>query len=156
MKKLFLGLLLVIALFAAVAAPAFAAPDAAGPVGPYEGTFRGMVYGSNGSKAPMTLFLTHRGSEVEGQLYVGKGLHVDAGVCGSADLPSGIQTASGRTSVRNPRHLEAESDVVVSGYNITIDLESDVVGDVLTAEATIDLPWICGADPVLTSTLYKA
>jgi hypothetical protein len=35
-------------------------------------------------------------------------------------------------------------------------LDSVVQGDTLTAKAKIDLPWICGGDPVLTGTLQKA
>jgi hypothetical protein len=42
--------------------------------------------------------------------------------------------------------------------DVTIELDGNVSanGNVIEAEAKIDVPWICGPDPVLNGTLYKA
>ncbi len=154
MKKVLISLLVIVGLFSAVAVTG-AAPAEAGKIGPYEGVFHGTVYAPNGSKAPLSLDLTHRGSAVEGTVYIGNGLSIDAGICGSAALPASTVFASGQTSASNPRYLEARSSFNVSDIQVTVDLESIVQGDKLSTEAKIDLPWICGGDPVLTGTLFR-
>lgn len=156
MKKIILAWVAVVALFAAFAVSGVsAAPGEARSAGPYEGTFNGTIYGSNGSSAPITIVATHRGSDVDGTIFLGEGLVVDAGFCGKGALPATAQAASGETSARNPKHLEASSTFNVSGQSVTVYLESDVSGDVLSAEARIDVPWVCGRDPVLTGKLYR-
>ena len=42
--------------------------------------------------------------------------------------------------------------------NVKIKLDGDVSadGDEISAKAKVDLPWLCGRDPVLSGTLYKA
>jgi hypothetical protein len=126
--------------------------------GPYEGTFHGTVYGDNGSRAPLTLELTHRGDTVSGNMYIGRGLYVKAGVCGGANVPSASQYASGKTVRNNPNRLVASSKVDVGRFDINIKLHSDVSrdGDTIRASAKLDLPWLCGRDPVLNATLYRA
>lgn len=158
MKKFFvLGVVAIIGMFAVMAVPgANAAPAAATAAGPYEGVFHGTVYAPNGSKAAMSLDLTHRGSAVEGTVFLGKGLSFDAGMCGSGAVPASTVVASGKSSAGNPRALTASSTFNVQGMDIKADLESYVSGDNLNAEVTIDLPWICGGDPVLTGQLHRA
>lgn len=158
MKKGFiLVAAVIIAVFAVMAVPgAQAAPEAAAVSGPYDGVFNGTVYAPDGSKAAMSLNLTHEGSVVEGDVFLGEGLHIDAGVCGSVDIPASTISASGRSSATNPRALTATSTFDVSGIDVTVDLESYITGDNLDAEVTIDLPWICGGDPVLNGNLYRA
>jgi hypothetical protein len=158
MKNLFvIGLVAIIGLFAVIAVPgANAAPVEAGKVGPYEGTFNGTVYAPNGSKAPMTLVMTHRDSLVDGTVFIGDGLNIDAGFCGSTGIPSSTVSASGKTVIGNPNRLTAASTFDVSGIDVTVNLDSQVSGDQLKANATIDLPFICGGDQVLTGTLLRA
>ena len=158
MKKfLVLGLVAIIGLFAVMAVPgASAAPAAAGKSGPYEGTFNGTVYAPDGSSAPMSLIMTHRGTAVDGTVFIGDGLNIDAGMCGAAAIPASSIYANGRTSAANPKALSARSSFDVSGINVTVDLNSKVSGDTLNATAKIDLPWLCGKDPVLNGTLYRA
>jgi hypothetical protein len=158
MKKfLVIGLVAVIGLFAVMSVPgASAAPAEATNVGPYEGTFNGTVYAPDGSAAPMTLTMTHRGSAVDGTVFIGEGLTVDAGICGAAAIPAGSVYANGNTTAGNPKHLSARSTFDVGGIDVTVDLNSTVNGDRLNAEAKIDLPFFCGGDQVLTSTLFRA
>jgi hypothetical protein len=158
MKKLFVGLFAVIGLFVLTAVgPVSAAPAApAGKIGPYEGEFNGTVIAPNGSEAPMSLNMTHRGSVVEGTVFLGEGLTIDAGMCGQAAIPSASIEATGNTSLTNPAKLSTSSVFDVNGITVKVILDSAVQGDALTAKATIDLPWICGGDPVLTGTLQRA
>ena len=158
MKKfLVLGLVAVIGLFAVIAVPgASAAPAAATNAGPYEGTFNGTVYAPNGSSAPMSLILTHRGSTVDGTVFIGEGLSIDAGMCGAAAIPASSVYANGKTSATNPKVLSTSSSFDVGGIDVTVGLNSKIQGDTLNATAKIDLPWLCGGDPVLNSTLHRA
>jgi hypothetical protein len=158
MKKfLVFGLVAVIGLFAVIAVPgASAAPAAALSTGPYEGTFNGTVYAPNGSSAPMSLILTHRGRTVDGTVFIGEGLSIDAGMCGSAAIPASSVYANGKTSASNPKVLSTSSSFNVSGIDVTVALNSKIQGDTLNASAKIDLPWLCGGDPVLNGTLYRA
>jgi hypothetical protein len=104
----------------------------------------------------MSLIMTHRGSAVNGTVFIGDGLNIDAGMCGSAPIPASSVYANGATSTGNPRHLSAASTFDVSGIDVTVDLNSTVSGDKINAEAKIDLPFFCGGDQVLTSTLFRA
>ena len=158
MKKfLVIGLVAIISLFAVMAVPgASAAPAQASNAGPYEGTFNGTVYAPDGSTAPMSLIMTHRGSAVDGTVFIGDGLMLDAGFCGAAAIPASSVYANGNTSASNPKHLAAKSTFDISGIDVTVDLNSTVSGDKLNATAKIDLPFICGGDQVLTSTLFRA
>ncbi len=159
MKKFIASLFVIVAMvtvFAVTTGSAGAAPAQAGKVGPYEGVFNGTLTADNGTKAPITLNLTHRGSVVDGTVFIGKGLNIDAGICGATAIPETAVNATGNTSAKNPKYLSASSSFDVSGIDVTVDLESVVQGDKLSTEAKIDLPWLCGGDPVLTGTLYKA
>lgn len=158
MKKYFvLGIVVVIGIFAVMAVPgANAAPEAATAKGPYDGVFHGTVYAPDGSKAPMSLDLTHAGSAVDGTVFIGEGLSINAGMCGSVDVPATSVFASGKSSASNPKALAASSSFDVGGIDVKVDLQSYVSGDNLEAEVKIDLPWICGGDPILTSQLHRA
>ena len=158
MKKLLIGLFALFGLLAMTAVNnVSAAPAAAtGKIGPYDGTFHGTVYAPDGSEAPMSLNMTHRGSVVEGTVFLGDGLTIDAGMCGQAAIPASSIEATGTTSLTNPNKLSTSSVFEVSGITVKVILDSAVQGDTLTAKAKIDLPWLCGGDPVLTGTLQRA
>ena len=158
MKKFLVGLLAVIGIVATMSvASANAAPETAvNKVGPYEGTFHGTVYAPDGSKAPMSLDLTHRGTVVEGTVFLGEGLNIDAGLCGAGSIPASSILATGKTSAVNPKKLSAISAFDVSGITVKVNLDSQVQGDTVNAKAKIDLPWLCGSDPVITGTLQRA
>jgi hypothetical protein len=160
MKKVLVPLVLALAMVLAVTVTASAAPpeSASHDTGPFDGVFHGHVYGSNNSRAQMSLDLNHSGSQVDGTVFLGSGLLVDAGWCGSGYVPSGAYYAAGETTPGKPRNLAAETTVNVSGMDINIELDGNVStsGNVIEAEARIDVPWICGPDPVLAGTLYKA
>jgi hypothetical protein len=159
MKRLAVVVVVVLAMLTTVVAGAYAAPEvtSAGGVGPYEGTFRGVAYGDKGSSAPLSLELTHRGNQVKGNVYLGEGLHVSAGFCGSVNLPAAAQRIEGETVSWNPKRLVADPTFDAGGFDLTIDFESNVSadGEVITAKAKVDVPWFCGRDPMLTSTLYR-
>jgi hypothetical protein len=159
MKRLAVVVFVVLAVMMTAAVGAYAAPEVAstGRVGPYEGTFRGVAYGDKGSSAPLSLDLTHRGSQVRGNVYLGEGLHVSAGFCGSVNLPAAGQRIEGETAFWNPKRLVADPTFDAGSFDLTIDFESNVSadGEVITAKAKVDLPWFCGRDPMLTSTLYR-
>lgn len=125
--------------------------------GPYQGTFSGYLYGDKNSRAPMSLELVQLGDEVSGKLTIGEGLFIDAGRCGQASIPPNSAIASGRTLVSEPRTLQASSSFVVSGITIKGYLESELSADgkEITALAKIDLPWLCGRDPVIKGVAVR-
>jgi hypothetical protein len=159
MKKLMISIFAAVAILPLTALAAFAAPEEApmALVGPYEGTFHGTVYGDSGSRAPLTLDLTHRDDIVSGNMYIGSGLYVKGGVCGGANVPAASQYASGKTVRNNPQRLVASSKVDVGRFDINVKLQSEVSanGDTINATAKLDLPWLCGRDPVLNATLHR-
>jgi hypothetical protein len=125
--------------------------------GPYEGVFSGSVRGDNGSQAPIALKLTHRNEHVEGSLSLGEGLYVNGGRCGGARIPSGEQYVAFKTQTGKPRQLSTQLKVRVSKYKVGLNLETVISedGNTITSKVSVDLPWICGRDPVLRGTLYR-
>lgn len=119
--------------------------------GTFAGTFEGYLTGDRNSRAPVTLELSQRDNTVTGDIVIGRGLVIDGGMCGLAAVPAGSQSAAGQVSARNPRHLNAGAALIVQSMKIKIDLDSDLSrdGDSLTASAKIDLPWLCGSDPII-------
>ena len=160
MKRVVAGVLDVLAILSMLAIGATAVPTvaaAAEQVGPYEGNFRGFVYGDSGSRAPINLELNHRGSQVEGIVYLGEGLHVNGGWCGAVDIPAVAQGVEGQTSRWNPRQLGVNPSFSVGGFDLTVGFESNISrdGETITAEAKVDIPWFCGRDPLLKATLHR-
>ncbi len=156
MKKYILGLMTIVGLFAISAVGSVnAAPSESSDVGPFDGSFNGTVYGDGDSSAAFSLVMTHEGDVVSGTAFIGEGLYVDGGFCGSTYVPATVQAASGMTG-ENPNELDATTQFDIEGFPVTVTLESTVAGGVIDAEATIDLPWFCGADPVLSATLIQA
>ena len=165
MKKYLFGTLTaLVILFGLTAGSVLAAgeseltpPPGISKAGPYEGVFYGMIYGDNNSRALMAMQLTHRDDVVEGKVYIGEGLYVDAGMCGQGEIPSMLQSASSMTLPNDPNALSFQTEVNYSGFDIGVDLNSTVSedGETLTAEASIDLPWFCGSDPSFSGTLGR-
>jgi hypothetical protein len=126
--------------------------------GPYEGVFSGSVRGDNGSQAPIALKLTHRNEHVEGSLSLGEGLYVNGGRCGGAKIPSSEQYFVVKTQPGKPHHLSTQLKVNVSKYKIGLNLETVISedGNTITSKVCVDLPWVCGRDPVLRGTLYRS
>lgn len=124
---------------------------------PFSGTFEGILNGDEGSSAPVTLTLEQDGPSVSGTITVGEGLLIDGGNCGATTVPAGTQSASGEVDTTTPNHLDAEATFTVQSFTITLDLDADLSedGQALTAEATIDLPFLCGRDPVITGTFTR-
>ncbi len=160
MKKILVTVVVALIAVLAMTVTVSAAPPESSShnAGPFDGAFHGHVYGSKNTRAQMSLHLSHTGDQVDGTVFLGSGLLIEAGWCGSGYVPSGAYYASGETSPGNPRNLAAETTVNVSGMDVTIELDGTVSanGNVIEAEAKIDVPWICGPDPVLNGTLYKA
>jgi hypothetical protein len=131
-----------------------AAPEAGGP---YAGSFQGYVYGDSGSRAELTLDLTHRGSLVEGDASIGEGLYVNAGLCGDVYVPGGSYTIQGRTEPADPKQLVTNLTFEASGFDVDVDFESKVStdGSNIIAKAGFDLPWFCGRDPVIRGIVYR-
>lgn len=160
MKRLVAGALDILVILAMLAIGASAAPGAAAAAeqpGPYEGAFRGYAYGDEGSRALLILDLTHRGNEVEGQVYLGEGLYVSGGWCGAVNIPAVAQNVEGQTTRWNPRHLGVKPSFDVGGFELTVDFESNISrdGETITAEAKVDLPWFCGRDPQIKAALDR-
>lgn len=164
MKKVVIGLMLALSAVFAVTITASAAEQTSqvsatnySATGYFEGTFEGTVYADNGSRAPIFLELTQDGRQVEGYVEIGSGLYVDGGLCGSGYIPGGAQYSEGLVSRSNARQLNAEVAFKVSGLTVSVDLVgiASADGQELDTDARIDLPWLCGRDPVLTGTLYR-
>lgn len=147
---------LILALLAAMmvfVSPGFAAPAKA----PYSGTFSGTVYGHNNSSAFLTMELDQQGNLVEGTATIGEGLEVRGGFCGVAEVPAGTEPVSGSSDPANPRKLRGSTSFEVQGFPVTITVNALMRSDNKTVDATtqIDLPGLCGSDPVLSGTLYR-
>jgi hypothetical protein len=159
MKKTIIGLMLALGVvFAATAtASADGKTDSPSRAGHFDGTFEGTIWGDKGSSAPITLQLIQDGRQVEGYVEMGSGLYVNGGMCGAGYVPGSAQAAGGQVSASNPRRLYAESTFKVSGLKVSIDLIgiASADGQEVDAQAKIDLPWLCGRDPVLSGTLYR-
>ena len=125
--------------------------------GPYEGVFSGKVHGDKGSQAPIALKLIHRNEDVEGSLTLGEGLYVHGGRCGGAKIPSSEQCFSVKTQPGKPNQVSTRFTVTVSKLKVGLNFESMLSddGNMITSNISIDLPWICGRDPVLKGTLYR-
>lgn len=156
---LFFLSLIALALMTFIVASAQAAParPTAASGGLFTGTFEGLLYGDDGSQAPIALELVQDGRVVTGDITVGRGLLLDGGNCGQAEVPATTRSAAGATTARTPRRLDANADFKVQGVAVTIDLGGDLSrdGKTLTAEARIDLPWLCGHDPIITGELTR-
>jgi hypothetical protein len=160
MKRLVAGILTAVAVLVTLGIGAEAAPASmpVAKVGPYEGTFKGLAYGDKGSSAPLALELTHRGNQVEGNVFLEEGLYISAGFCGAVNLPATSEYVAGQTLRWNPRRLVVSPTFDVGGFEVAVDFESTVSadGDVIAAKAKVDLPWFCGRDPLLTATLNRS
>ena len=159
MKRILVGFAVFLAILSTSVSMAYAAPavEREGVVGPYEGSFYGIAYGDEESRAPLALDLTHRGGQVEGTVSIGEGLYVDAGLSGSFDLPTIDAQIEGQTMEGNSRRLEASPTFDVGAYELAVDFESEVStsGRVIVTRANVDLPWFCGQDPALTGILLR-
>jgi len=159
LKKILISTFVALIAIVTLTVGVYAAPSSSGPgeIGPYEGLFYGYVSGDKGSRAPIALRLTHRGDTVKGYVYLGDGLHVDAGICGSVNVPAGGQIASGSTLPKDASRLLTQSTFNVDRFKVSVELDSQISDDgkSISADATIDLPWICGRDPVVSGTLTR-
>ncbi len=165
MKKVLFGLLVAAVLLSGLTAGTVLAAEASSAssamdspdIGPFEGVFSGVLYGDNNSRAPIALQMTHRDGVVNGRLYLGEGLYVNAGMCGGTEIPAMVQSANGRTLANNPNKLAVNTSFYISGFNIGVDLTSTVSadGETLSAATSIDLPWICGRDPSYSGMLNR-
>lgn len=126
--------------------------------GLFTGSYEGILLGDDGSEAPVTLELAQAGRAVTADITVGRGLLVDGGVCGVAAVPAGEQTGVGRVPANAPRHLDATAELEVEGVAVGLQLAGELSrdGQTLTTVARIDLPWLCGRDPVITGDLTRA
>lgn len=157
---------LLLALVAALAAVAIGAGSvAAAPTqvaakrraGPFEGTFRGQVTSSDGSSAPLTVKLTHRGDVVKGTATIGDGLTVSGGWCGGGAVAATTAAVEGTTEPGNTRRVALTPTVEVQGMAIPITFVAEAAssGKALTGRAVVDIPAFCGADPELSGTLTR-
>ena len=158
MKKLIIGMMAAVVVLSAVAIPALARTQTVSKeVGPYEGIFEGYVYGSEGSRAPLKLILHHRDGIVYGWARLGEGLFVSGGRCGGMSLPGTAQFVRGESLSNDVRTIVVETQFEVRGFEIDVKLDSVMSRDgrTLEAQTVIDIPWICGRDPVLEATLER-
>ena len=125
--------------------------------GGFGGTFAGNLTTANGSAAPATLVLTQNGDTVAARLDIGPGLTVDAGSCGSQAVPAGTQSAAGVIDPAAPNRLQTTGSIPVAGFTIGVVLTADLAADgqTLAARADLDLPFICGVDPVIGGTFAR-
>ncbi|MEZ4519428.1 MAG: hypothetical protein R3C44_22240 [Chloroflexota bacterium] len=123
----------------------------------FNGTFIGTLVGDANSSAPATLTLTQNGNVVSGTISVGEGLLVDGGNCGQTAVPQGSMAANGQMDPANANQLNASSMISVQGLAIELTLTGDLSADGqnLTAQASIDLPLLCGRDPVIDGTFVR-
>lgn len=156
MKKMWLMFLMVV-IASALPASAGAASEAAGKT-MWDGMYAGDVYSSNGSSAPLVLELIELDDEIAAQASIGEGLSVNVGMCGGlVSLPAGSYRGSAHIENLKSNTLETQIVMEVSGFEITTALVSELSqsGEVLDAEVTVDLPWLCGRDPSFKGSLIR-
>lgn len=123
----------------------------------FDGTFSGIVNGDKRSKTTLTLNLDQSGREVDGTVTLGSGLRVNAGgFCGVVAVPATSFETSTTLASRTSRHLMSAAKVDVgNGIVVTIEVDGELSADneTLDITATIDTPFLCGRDPVITGTL---
>jgi hypothetical protein len=137
-------LILIAVLFLIMTQGAYAAPSG----GSFQGTFKGIAIGDQGSSAPLALSLLQNGSIVTGTATLGDGLKVDTGgfVCpGLVSVPSGTIGVNGIVSGQDPRHLEAQSSLSASGLTITAEVLADLSADynTMNIQLKLNIPWPC-------------
>ena len=159
MKKLLFGFIFAFVSLALISGGVLAAPGASSPAfaNPYDGKFFGFVYGDQSSKAPILLELKQDADVITGKVHVEEGLFVDGGVCGAVNVPATVQSASGKIVSGQPNRLQTGLAFTVSDFQIKANLDGELSqdGSKLTAKAKIDLPWLCGRDPILTAELTR-
>jgi hypothetical protein len=159
-KKLTVSLIIstvLIAIFAMSTSAASAASHS--KTASFDGTFSGVVEGDKGTDTVLTLDLEQDGRDVAGTVSLGRGLKVDAGgFCGVVTVPATTIQTGASVSSRHPRDLSTASKVDVGGgitVKIVFDGELSADNETLDVTATIDTPFLCGRDPVITGTLTK-
>jgi hypothetical protein len=154
-KKLLISALLGIILTATFAMTASAAGSS--KTDAFDGTFSGTVTGDKRSKTTLTLDLDQNSREVDGTVTLGSGLRVNAGgFCGIVAVPAVTFDTGATLASRNSRHLVTAAKVNVgNGIVVTIEFDGILSADneTLDITATIDTPFLCGRDPVITGTL---
>ena len=125
--------------------------------GRFNGTFAGTLTTGNGSSAPATLTFTQNGSAVTGLLDIGEGLTIDAGSCGAQAVPAGRQSASGAIDPAAPNRLQTVNTIPVAGLSIGVVLTAEMAADgqSVAARADLDLPFLCGTDPVISGNFVR-
>jgi hypothetical protein len=156
-KYILVGLAVLTALLAS-SAGVFAAPRT--PTiqpGPFAGTFRGTVHGSDGSSALLQLRITQQSRDLSGIATLGNGLIVNGGLCGSVVVPAATQGVNGRTQANDPRRASIGSRIDAEGVPVSVTLDGNLSpsGKSMQVQAKIDIPFFCGRDPVLTGTLSR-
>lgn len=133
------------------------APIGGAAPGGFGGTFAGNLTTANGSAAPATLVLTQNGDTVAARLDIGPGLTVDAGSCGAQAVPAGTQSAAGVVDPAAPNRLQTTGSIPVAGFTIGVVLTAELAADgqTLAARADLDLPFLCGVDPVIGGTFAR-
>jgi hypothetical protein len=129
------------------------------PAGPFEGTFEGTAYGSQGTSAPLALSLTQRGTggAVTGSATLGEGLYVTSARCGGAPVPGGTVQGSGQTPAEHPRQLWLQTEIQVQGFIIPVSLSGELSpdGQTLSGALALDVPALCGPDLTFPGTLQR-
>lgn len=128
--------------------------------GLYQGTFTGTAIGNCGTSAPLTLNLTQNGNSVTGTATIGNGIEVNTGnsPCpGLVSVPSGTMNFNGIVSRRDPRHLEATSDISILGMTITSDVVTKLSQDnnTMHIQLNLNIPWPCEST-TLKATLNRS
>ena len=123
----------------------------------YKSEYSGYVQGDKGSKASIQLELTQTGEQIVGEVDLGEGLYIDGGICGRAYVPAVTQEFSAETLPGHPNQLSTHLVFEISNIEVTVELDAEMVddGSAINAEAKIDLPWLCGRDPVIRGNLYR-
>lgn len=165
MKRNQINLLFFLSLIALSLMTFFAASAQAAPVRPsattsgelFTGTFEGYIYGDDDSRARLTLELDQAGRVVTGDITVERGLYISGGNCGEVEVPEMTHSASGTIPAGSPRHIDAGTSFKVQGITVGIDLDGELSrdGKMIDATGKIDLPWLCGRDPVVSAELTR-
>ena len=123
----------------------------------FDGLFAGTAYGDRGTQAPLSLELSQQGPDVVATATLGEGLYVVTRFCGGATVPAGTVDGNGHVDPDAPGRVWTSASFDVQGFPVRMAIQGDLSedGQTLAAEATLDLPSLCGTDPVLTGTLQR-
>jgi hypothetical protein len=117
-------------------------------VGPFEGTFKGIIQGDEGSSTSATATFQHRGADVSGAIVLEGGLQLRFGLpCGLEPVDVKTIPLSAKWDPAKPNHVESSTQVEektekfpgITSIPVRISIAADLQPDGNTVKAGVTL-----------------